>query len=338
MSEALGELLTLQRKLNGPALAGHPDVEQARLLLQEKIEQAVTRIVPERILGLEREHGWSQQFHKALEIYEQRGLFEGKKAKNALMSGKEVRDGAPGIGDVLEALKTHPELLAKVEQGFTKVHPVPFGLSPTAFKEPMGSAISQYYGEGKLHSTDGTTLKLNASAPAWMWDAYEGADKNGLLVYSPQRFDQKNHGGKTKKEILEVSQFPGWQVLLVENLKDIPRQGKGQTVGGRKQIEANHTAHEYLELLRAEGHALEQGLTPEAWQALFLTRIAETNGEVLDDYSSGAACYCTDAYFPSSGVVPSAYWDRVYGQAFVDRDGPGCRDADGGSRAGVRVL
>src|SRR3989338_10131425 len=312
MSEALGALLSLQRKLNGPALAGHPDIEEVRLLLQEKIEQAVTRIVPEPILGLERGPGWSKQFYRALEVYEQRGLFAGgKKEKNSLMSGKEVRDGAPGIGDVLASLIKHPELLAKVEQGFTKVHPVPFGLSPSAFKEPMGSAIRQYHSEGKLRSSDGTKLKLYASQPVWMWDAYEGADANGSLVYSPERFDPKKHRGETKKEILEASQFPGWQVLLIENLKDIPRQDKGQTIGGRKQIEANHTPHEYLELSHTEGHAKEQGLTPEAWQSLFLTRLEETDGEVLDDSQFGSACYCIDADFPSSDLVPYASWSKI---------------------------
>jgi hypothetical protein len=79
MNEALGELLTLQKKLNGPALADHPDVEEVRQLLQRKIEESVSRIVPAHLLGLEQEHGWSDSFHKALETYERFGLFEGAK-------------------------------------------------------------------------------------------------------------------------------------------------------------------------------------------------------------------------------------------------------------------
>jgi hypothetical protein len=339
MPEALGELLSLQKNLNGPVITEHPDVQEARLLLKQKIEESVSRIVPARLLGLEREHGWSDSLHKALETYERFGLFEGaRKDRGALMSPREVRDGAPGIGHVIEALKNRPELLAKVEQGFTRLHPVPFGLSPAALKGAMGKAIMQYHSEGKLRSSDGTKLKLDASQPVWMWDGYKVADKDGRLIYFPERFDPKDHGGKTKKEVLESLQFPGWQVLLTENLRDIPRAGKGQTVGGRTQIEANSTPHEYLALLQAEGHALEQGLTPEAWQAMFLTRLAETDGEVLDDYTSGAACYCTGGYFPSSGVVPFACWFRGYGQAYVVRDDPRCHHSDVGSRAGVRVL
>ncbi|TSC58186.1 MAG: hypothetical protein Greene041619_746 [Candidatus Peregrinibacteria bacterium Greene0416_19] len=341
MSEVLGQLLALQRKLNTPALTAHPEVEGTRRLLQEKIEQSVTRIVPATMLTLEREHGWSDSFHKALEIYERFGLFAGtKKDKNALMSPKEMRDGVPGIGHVMEALKAHPELLAKVEQGFTRPHPVPFALPPMALSEGMSKAITQYHDEGKLRSSDGTKLRLDTAQPVWMWDAYEGADKNGSLVYFPERFDPKNHGGKTKKQILESSQFPGWMVLLIENLQRIPRQGKGQTVGGRSQIEANHSPHEYLAMQGSEQYAHEHGLVPEAWQSGFLTRIAETDGEVLDDYQDvdGAACYCTGGYFPSSGDVPYAYWFRDCEQALVAGDDPRDRNPRDGSRAGVRVL
>lgn len=38
MPEALGELLALKRRLNTPTLAEYPDVEEARCLLQERIE------------------------------------------------------------------------------------------------------------------------------------------------------------------------------------------------------------------------------------------------------------------------------------------------------------
>jgi len=340
MSEAIGELLTLQRKLRGIAIAGHPDVEHARSTLQEKIEQAITRIVPEHLLSLEREHGWSKSFHGSLETYERFGLFEGSTgAKGALMSPKEIRDAAPSIGSVMDALKARHELLAKIEQGFTRVHPVPFGLSPTALKEAMGKAIVQYHGTGTLRSSNGTKLELHAPKPVWMWDAYEDADTNGSLAYSPERFDAKNHGGKTKKEIIEASQFPGWQVLLLENMRDIPCQGKGQVMGGRTQIEANHTPHEYLKLLRAEGYALEQGLTPEAWQTMFLARLAETDGEVLDD--SGMGCYCTGVCLLSSNSycgVPLAFWDHDRGRADVAGGGPGSRDPAIGSRVSVRVF
>lgn len=342
MSEALGELLALQRRLNTTALAAHPEVEAARRVLQEKIEESVTRIVPAAMVTLEREHGWSDSFHRALETYDRFGLFAAgaEKDENALMSPKEVRDGAPGIGHVMEELKVHPELLAKVEQGFTKPHPVPFGLSPVALSKAMGKAITQYHGEGKLRSSDGTKLRLDASKPVWMRDEYEGADKSGSLVYFPKRFDPKNHGGKTKKQILESSRFPGWMVLLIENLQRIPRESKGQTVGGRPQIEANHSPHEYLALYGSKQYAHECGLVPEAWQSGFLTRIAETDGEVLDDYqdANGAACYCTGAYFPSSGVVPGAFWVRGGEQACVDGGVPGDRGPRDGSRAGVRVL
>ncbi|MBU0766951.1 hypothetical protein KKF55_04180 [Patescibacteria group bacterium] len=367
MSEAIVELLALQKKadvpaiseqqLSVPTLPEHPDVEEASRALQEAVEQAravvetaqrtlqekigqsLARIVPTQLLELEKEHSFSESFNSALEVYERFGLFEGNAKQGMLMSPKEVRDGAPSIGNFMDGLKEQPELLEKIKQGFVKVHPVPVGLSPVFMKEAMRKAIESYYDKepdrNRLRSSDGTKLNLDTSEPVWMWDAYEGADKSGELVYFPERFDPKNHGGKTKKQILEASKFPGWQVLLTENLRDIPREGNGQTVGGRAQIEANSKAHEYLTMMQNNN---EQGLTPEAWMTLFLRRIAETEGEVLDDYNVGAACYCTGAYFPSSGVVPRAYWVRFGERADVDRFGPGCRFSVDGARAGVRVL
>ncbi len=329
MSDALGELITLRKKLDVPAIAEQPDVEEARRVLQRKIEQAMTRIIPKKLLTLEREHGFSESFHGALEAYEQFGLFDNG-------SDKEIGDNAPGIGDVMHALKDRPELLAKIEQGFTNLYPVPFGIATTSLGGPMSKALERYHAKGKLRSSDGKKLTLDVSMPA-VCKSYEGADdRDGAIVYDPERFDSENHGGKTKKEILEASKFPGWQVLLTEN-RDIPRRRKGQTVGGRPQIEANSTGHEYLALLQDGKHANEQGLTPEAWQALFIVRLVESDGEVLDACKTGTCCYCTGAYSPSDGAVPHVYW-RSGGQAGVSMRNPGYRYFDFGSRTVVRVL
>ncbi len=318
MSESVRDPLInpQQRRSDEPAPAEHVGIVQQQQLSQQYLQEVMGRIAATLVTDSEEEHGWSDSFRRTLETYERWGLFDGEeKAANALMSGKEVREGAPSMEHVLEALRTHPELLAKVEQGFTQVLPVPFGLSPASFREPMGKAVLHYRDAGKLRSSDGTKLVLNPPEPIWMWSAYEGADKNGSLVYFPEHFDPMDHGGKTKKQVLEASRFPGWQVLLLENMRDIPRKGEGQTVGGRAQIETNHRLQEYLDLLRTEGHSLEQGLTPEAWEALFLARLTESDGEVLEDNRTGGApCYCTGSYFPLSDAVPDARWLRCGGR------------------------
>lgn len=344
MPESLvGALLRYQRTVDGPSLADFPEAEQARRLFLEKIQESVGRIVPTRLIELEKQHGWSKSLNRDLDTYERLGVFDdASDEENALMSRKELRKNVPGIGVFMDALKHRPELLVKVEQGFTELGLVPIGLSPTALSVPMGKAIQQYRNQGTLRSSDGTKLRLDTSTPVWMRDSYKDADSNGSLVYFPQRFDPKNHGGRTKKQILESSPqpFAGWQVWLTEKLQRIPRQGKGQIIGGRPQIEANYSPHDYLGMHGSDQNSLEHGYTPEVWQSHFIRRITETQGEVLDDYQDpdGAACFCTGGYFPSSGDVPRAYWVRVYAQALVAGGGPGFRNAGVGARAGVSVL
>lgn len=338
MSETLGNLLRAQTALKGLELSDFPDIEQALHGVRGQIDESVSRIVPARVLALEKEHGWSASFDRQMQRI-QDTLLTGPDGKNAVIGKNEMRKNAPtSFGSVFDKLKQNPQLLEKVEQGFIEPLVVPIGFSPAMLTEAMGKEIARYHSEGKLRSSDGTKLRLDTSEPVWMWGDYKNADANGSLVYSPERFDAKNHGGKTKKDIITPSLHAGWQLHFVEKLQNIPREGKGQDVGGRKQIEANKSPNQYLELMRAEGHALEQGWTPEEWQAMFLKRLAETGGEVLDDYQTGAACYCTDAYFPASGDVPSAYWGRGFAQASVDWLDADSRNPDVGFRAGVRVY
>lgn len=265
-------------------------------------------------------------------------MFEGEGKKGDLMSSRELRNHAPGAGDLIEALKERPELLRKIGQGFTNVELVPFGLSPEALSKPLGKAILHYHRLGKLRSTDRTTLAVNESEPVWLWNGYSGAGAGGDVVYFPTHFHKTDHGGKTKKEILESSKFPGWQMLLTENLSNIPRKGEGKTIGGRAQIEANRTPNEYHALLQSQAYDLETGGTPESWQARVMTHLAQTDGEFIDDYQSGSACNLSAAWFLSSGDVASAFWARGFRKALVGRSDLGRREPDAGARFEVRVY
>jgi hypothetical protein len=60
------------------------------------------------------------------------------------------------------------------------------------------------------------------------------------LVYFPQRFEEA-HGGRTKEELLAADPTAAWQVLLVEGMSDLPREGQGRVIGGRRQIETGRT-------------------------------------------------------------------------------------------------
>jgi hypothetical protein len=324
-----------------PRMSEYPDVDLARQDLLTKVKEALSRLVPEEIAALERQHGWAASFNGQMEFFTDK-LLAGPEPKDAVISKAEMRKNAPGFGTVLDALKGRPELLKKVEQGFAELEVVPFGLSPQAYQGPIAAALCDYHRQGKVRSTDGTLLRLDADEPVWLWQGYEGADRTGKLVYFPQRFDRENHGGKTKQQVLAEGpqQSAGWMVVLREKHLNVPRAGKGQTIAGRPQIEAGHSSHQYLDLLNAAAYAGEQYLPPEAGLARFLNHLAATGGEVLYDYQAkdGTAELFPGAYFPSSGGVPCACWDRYVAQALVDGGGPGNRDPDDGARSAVRVV
>jgi len=85
-------------------------------------------------------------------------------------------------------------------------------------------------------------------------------------VYRPKQFSKK-HKGKTKQEI--IKEEGGWQIMFVEDMPHIPREGKGKTTKGRKQFETNDTPNNYLKVLnnaetkKTDPHNGEQGMTPE---------------------------------------------------------------------------
>ena len=187
-------------------------------------------------------------------------------------------------------------------------------------------------------------LALDKNQPLYDWDGYDEADINGKLVYQPKEFS-KNHKGKTKQEILKEqekeSTTPGWHIILIEDMPDIPRENKGKTIGGRKQFEANDTPNNYLKTLRDSKkdnpYQGEEGMTPEDQLMYAITHLEETD-QVIDDYQgNGSISYQVGAYFPASGYVPSAYWRRDGRRAYLDGNDPDNRDGNCGVRSAVRI-
>ncbi len=338
MAETINQLLSVQELLKDKNFEAIPSIRGRVNELRDEIDAELTREIPSHIAVLEQQHGWRGNIQSQLATFDRLGTFDGEGKKGDLMSPKELRNHAPGAGDLIEALKERPALLRKIEQGFTNVELVPFGLSPEALSKTLGKSILHYHSLGKLQSTDGMKLDVDASEPVWLFGDYKGSDTSEKIAYFPKRFDATDHEGQTKQQVIDISAFPGWQMQLTENLRNIPRQGKGQAAGGRPQVEANQKPNEYLALLQSQAYDLESGGTPESWMTRGIMHLAKTDGEVLDDYQSGSACYLLGAWLKSSGFVARAFWFRDYRQARVDGYDPGYRDADVGARFEVRVY
>jgi hypothetical protein len=81
----------------------------------------------------------------------------------------------------------------------------------------------------------------------------------------------------------------------------------------------------------------EFGTTPEEWLMQAITMLEEKN-QVIDDYQgNGKITYNTGGYFPASGDVPSAYWNRGNRQAYLHGNDPTNRNVFIGARSAVRV-
>ena len=259
------------------------------------------------------------------------------------IDGKEYP--VPRPEEIQARLEANREMvLAKMEQGFTKIVMVPFGYSLDSLSDKYKKTILRHHKEGKLLATKekptdpDEPLELDENEPLWRWEeGYSHADTEGKIVYFPEEFSGR-HDRKTKKELLASDPTNAWQIWLVEDMPNIPREGKGQEIGGRHQLEANKSSTEYLRLLQTKSeYKGESGLTPETDLMYAITHLEETN-QVTNDYiGKGSLSFQIGAYFPSSGHVPDSCWDRSSRQADLGGSNPSDRSSDCGVRIGVRV-
>lgn len=244
----------------------------------------------------------------------------------------------PQVVDILANITPENlELLEqKAEQGFTKLLLVPIGLPLNILTERYKQTLLQHDTEGTLLSTDGTKLELNREDPLYIWEDYHQADIEGKLVYFPTQFTKENHQGQTKDEF--INQQGAWQVLLIEDLPDLPGEGQGQVIGERKQLEANQTSTQYLKKMQEDPqYQSEQGFTPEAWLTLAITELQTKKRQIDNYHGQGKASFLTGAWFPASGLVPHGCFYRVVCQAYLDGRSPDVHYSDFSCRSSAEI-
>jgi len=257
----------------------------------------------------------------------------------------------PEQEDIEKIFRENKEVFEKkMEQGFTEMEIVPFGLPLERLIKTAEKVILKHHQEGKLYSNrknpedeneELVPLELDENKPLYIWkEGYDNADIDGKMVYFPESFDKdpEKHQGKTKDQIIKETK-QGFQIILREKNLNIPRDGKGKTIGGRQQLEANQTPHEYLKKIQTEKeYRNEEGQTPEDWLTTFLTHL-EKHNQVIDDYQgSSSIAYNLGAWLPSYVDVPVAYWSRVYWRAYLGGYDPGDHFDNLGARVRVRVV
>jgi hypothetical protein len=193
--------------------------------------------------------------------------------------------------------------------------------------------------EGTLLSIEGQRLDLDKETPVYTDREYKNADISGELVYKPQEFSA-NHQGKTKAEIIQEK--GPWQIIFVEDLTELPDEGKGQTINGRHQFEASKTSNDYLRLMQEEPQYLgEEGFNPENWLTLAITTIHQKN-HIIDQWGGqGKASFLISSYFKSIRRVPDALWVRYsddnFFQSVLQRVDPFFANPEYSARSKVEI-
>ncbi|MDD5530647.1 MAG: hypothetical protein PHX21_11575 [bacterium] len=254
-------------------------------------------------------------------------LFPKSKSTGVIgIDGKEYP--IPTKEQVVELFTRNKELVSrKFPQGFNRLELTPMAMPLPYLFDLMKTAILKHATEGKIYQTRCSVseplipVRVNKEKQVWIWDTLRLAIDTGELVYFPREYSN-NHRGQTKLEVINnehICAFPGWSIGLVESFPVMPQQGKGKTLGGRKQLEIGFSPNEYLQALRSETYRGETGKTLEDFITNFLTRL-ETTNEVSNDVYDDNALWCLAQYLkiPYADVVPTGRWHRSVGRARLD--------------------
>jgi hypothetical protein len=258
------------------------------------------------------------------------------------VDGKEYP--VPTQEQVVELFAHNRELVGrKVPQGFDRLELTPMAMPTPLLIDRMKAVILKHTAEGKIYQTRRSPsdplipVRVNTEKTVWIWDTLRQALDTDELVYFPQEYSS-NHRGQTKLEVVNngcICAVPGWSVGLVESLPFMLQQGRGRTLGGRRQLEIGYSPREYLQTLQTEAYQGETGKTLEDFITKFLTHL-ETTNEVSNDRYDDNALWCLGQYvkIKYAELVPTGWWHRDFGRARLDAHRTGnklCTRSWGGS-------
>ena len=278
------------------------------------------------------------QYEEQLQVLDDAGIVDRlPNGKRGIVGVDGTEYVTPTPTEVERQVAERAEVLErKFEAGFTRLLLVPFGMPLERLTAAYGEAIKKAHSQGKLLDVNGEPLELDTDEPVWTWDEMKGVDVDGRLVYSPKEFTDDSHGGMTKAELLQAEQVtPGWQVVLVEDLGNLPKEGEGKTIDDRPQLVTGRSPEDDLRELQSNPiYDEEVGLTPEAYFMLALTKLRE-DGRVPD---TDTGTNLLGAWLPGQRKVPCARWRRGRRRARLRAGRPDDEAPDWGVRAAVRVT
>lgn len=287
-------------------------VEYARKLVSEnklsvdRFEDTIDKLIdtsdkdygfPLRILELEKNIDFANQYDEQVWTWCMSSIL------HRLPDGKNL--GITGIDGVDYPLPSLPELSktlnkqkiellkTKQKQGFNKLLLVPFAVSLEDLIERYKTTLLRSSGMfNKIEDVDGEPVEVDQNEPIFVWERYNDtseSEEDGLIYYPTdfatksdgKDFEPEIRGGQSKFDILRSGK--GWNVLLIEDIPNMPKGSTSNTIGGRPQLERNRPPEYYLKLLNNEIYSGEQGLTIEDWLAYAITKLDQDKIQI--DYN-----------------------------------------------------
>jgi hypothetical protein len=272
-----------------------------------------TDAAPEAIAAPEKAPGIAEALKISTQYAEQLQIFHDNKLV------EQIDDGRLGYVDehhnvypvpdreqVEELINKKAELVKeKAGQGFTRLLLVPNGLSDERLADTLNDSIADHVESGNLHDSSG--VPVNAKQ-------YNKDPHDSDFISQPdqlKRLLNKPH---------PVSEIPGWDILLVKNMPETPRNEHEVVVmGGRGEfMVAPRSPKECQDIIATNPFCSnESGFTFGIWATYALTEMARTGNAV--DYHTPTLLL--DSYEPNSGIgglfgrtneVACVGWDKRY--------------------------
>jgi hypothetical protein len=237
------------------------------------------------------------------------------------------------VTDKLNALDKNV-LEKKIEQGFTRLLITPNGLPFQKYIDTLIAVTKKKATKKTIKKVDkyyltdnlGNEIEFNPNDPLYKWDGHNKDD------WTTNGISEKDHTKNTQ----------GFDISLLEEDLNLPRENTNQVIGGRTRLETNKTTQQYLDLLNtAQNNKTDPnykvgGITRQENITLCINTL-NTDGVVLDNYNNNTSSSSYSIASKNGSGVAMLYWYRDGCRWGVFRQRVSYRFDDGSVRVSVRV-
>lgn len=344
------------------ALISKSEIDKQKALeLKASLEKMVQALKEQTApVEMERLFHLQKQYDFQTAVLKKANLVESRMERNASGGDQEIlfiKDAEgieypiPSFVSILNKIVEKRELLSvKAEQEFKHLLIVPFGMPLVVLVERLVAYLRAY------NITKKSAFLINVD-PVSMDSKIFARDANNdtTLVYDQIRLNPDNHGGKTKKAILNEQKThhawdKGWRTSLLQidtdekRIRPLLKNNPSEITGSshkRIAMEAGMSPENYfIKLIQAQNNPSdpyhgEFGLTPEEWILSFIYHLEET-GTILDDLrtQNNDSTYFLGSYNPHSNLILYAYWSESFNSIDIRQDSA----VDAGFDLSLRTL